>query len=52
MVQAVRIDSRTADAIQGHAPKTAGDDYGDVTIEAMALAMAKFPRQGVQLQEA
>lgn len=38
------IDSRIVDAIQGHAPRTAGDDYGDVTVEAMALAMRKFPR--------
>lgn len=38
------IDSRIVDAIQGHAPRTAGDDYGDVTVAAMALAMAKFPR--------
>lgn len=39
------MDSRVVDAIQGHAPRTAGDDYGDVTVAAIALAMAKFPRQ-------
>lgn len=38
------VDGRIVDAIQGHAPRTAGDDYGDVDVEAMALAMAKFPR--------
>ncbi|KFC75617.1 Site-specific recombinase XerD [Bosea sp. LC85] len=38
------IDSRVVDAIQGHAARTAGDDYGDVTVGAMALAMTKFPR--------
>lgn len=37
------IDPRVLDAIQGHAARTAGDDYGDVTVKAMAAAMAKFP---------
>ena len=46
VARSVGIDSRIADAIQGHAAKTAGDEYGDVTIAAMALAIAKFPRQG------
>jgi len=45
VARSVGIDSRIADAIQGHAARTDGDDYGDVTIEAMALTMAKFPRQ-------
>jgi integrase len=40
----VGIDHRVMDAIQGHAPRTSGDDYGDVTLKAMALAMKKFPR--------
>ncbi|WP_230531767.1 site-specific integrase [Microvirga roseola] len=40
------IDPRTRDVIQGHAARTAGDDYGDVTIRAMARALALFPRQG------
>ena len=42
----VGIDPRTRDVIQGHAARTAGDDYGDVTIRAMAGALASFPRQG------
>ncbi|MDP3342294.1 DUF6538 domain-containing protein [Frigidibacter sp.] len=42
--RSVGIDSRILDAIQGHAPRTAGDDYGDVTVAAMAMAMAKLPR--------
>ncbi len=45
VARSVGIDSRVADAIQGHAPRTAGDDYGDVTVAAMALAMGKIPRQ-------
>jgi integrase len=46
VARSVGMDGRVVDAIQGHAPRTAGDDYGDVTVAAMALAMAKFPRQG------
>lgn len=45
VARSVGMDSRVVDAIQGHAPRTAGDDYGDVTAAAMALAIAKFPRQ-------
>lgn len=37
------IDARIADAIQGHAPRTAGEGYGDVTLEAMNVAISKFP---------
>jgi integrase len=32
------------DAIQGHAARTAGDGYGDVTVKAMAMAMERIPR--------
>jgi hypothetical protein len=32
------------DAIQGHAARTAGDGYGDVTVKAMAMAMERVPR--------
>lgn len=45
VARSVGMDSRVVDAIQGHAPRTAGDDYGDVTVAAMALAIGKFPRQ-------
>lgn len=51
MARSVGIDSRIVDAIQGHAPRTAGDDYGDVTVAAMALAMAKFPRVAVEAEQ-
>lgn len=43
--RSVGIDPRVMDAIQGHAARTAGDDYGDVTIAAIALALSKFPKQ-------
>jgi site-specific recombinase XerD len=38
------ISTRVLDAIQGHAARTAGDSYGDVTVKAMAMAMARVPR--------
>jgi integrase len=41
------IDHRILDAIQGHAPKTQGETYGDVTLKTMAAAMAKMPRYAV-----
>lgn len=43
--RSIGIDSRVLDAMLGHAPKTARDDYGDVIVAAMALAIAKFPWQ-------
>lgn len=41
------IDSRVVDAIQGHAARTAGDNYGDVTIAAKLRAIARFPSFGI-----
>jgi site-specific recombinase XerD len=37
------IDGRVLDAIQGHAPRTAGENYGDVTILAKKIAIDKLP---------
>jgi integrase len=42
----VGIDPRIRDVIQGHAARTVADDYGDVSIKAMAAALTLFPRQG------
>jgi hypothetical protein len=39
--------TRILDAIQGHAARTAGDSYGDVTVKAMAMAMERVPRMEV-----
>ncbi len=39
-----KIDSRVLDAIQGHAPRTAGDDYGDVTLVTKHRAILTLPR--------
>lgn len=52
VARSVGMDSRVVDAIQGHAARTAGDDYGDVTVAAMALAIAKFPRELTAEEEA
>ena len=38
------IEDRVLDAIEGHSPASVGGGYGDVTLEAQALAMRKFPR--------
>ncbi|WP_036264405.1 tyrosine-type recombinase/integrase [Methylocapsa aurea] len=37
------IDPRVLDAIQGHAARTAGDNYGDVSLKASMLAIGKLP---------
>lgn len=36
------LDPRVVDAIQGHAARTAGDSYGDVTLKAKQTALTKF----------
>jgi integrase len=38
------IAPRILDAIQGHAPRTAADGYGEVTIRTMAAAIERLPR--------
>jgi integrase len=38
------IPSRILDAIQGHAARTAGDGYGDVTVKAMSMVIERVPR--------
>jgi integrase len=42
------VSSRVLDAIQGHAGKTAGDGYGDVTITAKRKVIAQFPRYDLE----
>lgn len=37
------IDWCVLDAIQGHAPRTEGEGYGEVSIKVLADAMAKLP---------
>ncbi|HYF54086.1 MAG TPA: tyrosine-type recombinase/integrase, partial [Salinarimonas sp.] len=43
----VGIDHRTLDAIQGHAPRSDGEDYGDVTLPVIAAAIRRLPRYEV-----
>ena len=38
------IEGDARDAIQGHARRTEGEEYGEWMVEALAAAMAKFPR--------
>lgn len=40
----LRFDPRVVDAIQGHAPRTSGEDYGDVSVIAMAHVINDIPR--------
>lgn len=39
----IGIQDRVLDAIQGHAAKTAGDDYGDVTLATKINAINRLP---------
>ncbi len=38
------LDSRIVDAIQGYAARTAGENYGDVTLKAKMQAVKTFPQ--------
>lgn len=42
------IDARVMDAIQGHAPRTAGEGYGDVSLVAKKRAIEKIPSIGIE----
>lgn len=44
----LEIDSSILDALQGHASITAGDRYGDVTLNAKKAAILKLPHYAVQ----
>lgn len=43
-IMKVGVDPRVADAIQGHAPKTAGERYGSVPLETKMDAISRLPR--------
>ena len=43
MASELGISDRVIDAIQGHAPRTAADKYGDVTLNAKAKAIDALP---------
>jgi hypothetical protein len=40
----VRMDAEVRDAIQGHATRTEGEDYGEVTADVMLAEITKVPR--------
>jgi integrase len=40
----VRMDAEVRDAIQGHATRTEGEDYGEVTADVMLAEIKKVPR--------
>ena len=44
------ISDRVMDAIQGHAGRTAGDNYGDVTLKTKKAAIEKLPEYGLSAQ--
>jgi integrase len=45
--RAAGIDPETRDAIQGHKPRTEGEEYGFVPVSVMAAAIKKLPRYDV-----
>ncbi len=45
--RALGVDSRVLDCLQGHAPATAGEAYGDVTLKTRLAAIEKFPRYAI-----
>jgi integrase len=42
------LDHRVVDCIQGHAARTAGEDYGDVTVQAMTRVIAAIPQIAIR----
>jgi integrase len=47
----VRMDAEVRDAIQGHAPRTEGEDYGEVPVEVMYAELLRLPRYEVAAGE-
>jgi integrase len=43
----VRMDAKVRDAIQGHAPRTEAEDYGEVPPDVMLHEILKMPRYEV-----
>jgi integrase len=44
----LEIQDRVLDAIQGHAARTAGGDYGDVTLKTKVEAISKMPKYDLE----
>ncbi len=47
----VRMNPETRDAIQGHVPRTDGEDYGDNPPDVMLAEIVKLPRYEVVAAE-
>jgi integrase len=47
----VRMDAEVRDAIQGHAPRTEGEEYGEVPLDVMLPQIMKLPRYQVVAAE-
>ncbi len=47
LARKVGMDPYVRDVIQGHAGRTASDDYGDVDLETRAEAITKLPRYDI-----
>jgi integrase len=46
----VEISDRVLNAIEGHAARTVGDSYGDVTIKAIAAGIHKLPHYDLNIE--
>lgn len=46
-----RLDAEVRDAIQGHAPRTEGEDYGEVPPDVMLPEILKLPKYEVRANE-
>lgn len=46
----IGASDRVTDAIQGHAARTAGDSYGDVTLKAKQAAIERMPSYLVEMK--
>ena len=46
------LDMRVVDAIQGHAPRTAGEGYGDVSLAAKDKLMRRLPEYDIKSSSA
>jgi hypothetical protein len=48
VARSVRMDPEARDAIQGHAPKTEGQAYGEWPLRALKDELEKLPRSSLQ----
>jgi hypothetical protein len=51
LARRVRMSAEVRDAIQGHAPRTEGEDYGEVEPDVMLAEILKLPQYQVVAAE-